>query len=99
MKPDRWQQIDKLFEADLEREPRERAAFLDQACGDDQQLRREVEKLLRIDEQATDFIQSNVFNVAANLITKPSDGPSGRPTRKSLSSDSIDDARFIPGDI
>ena len=99
MKPDRWQKIDELFEAVLERQPHERAAFLDKACGDDQQLRREIEKLLRIDEQATEFIQSNVFEVAAKLITQQSDGPSGRPAGRSSASDSIDDARFIPGDV
>ncbi|HKR13901.1 MAG TPA: serine/threonine-protein kinase [Pyrinomonadaceae bacterium] len=93
MKPDRWQKIDDIFEAVLEREPRHRAAFLDEACGSDQSLRREVEKLLRIDEQATEFIQTDVFGVAAKLITQPreySHGPSA---------DSIDDARFIPGDV
>jgi len=32
MKPERWQQIDELFLAALERESSERMAFLDQAC-------------------------------------------------------------------
>lgn len=98
MKPDRWQKIDELFEAALEREPRERAAFLDKACGSDQQLRREVEKLLRIDEQATEFIQSDVFGVAAKLITQPSPN-AGEKKKSPTSSESIDDARFIPGDV
>lgn len=99
MKPDRWQKIDELFEAALERPPQDRAAFLEKACGSDQQLRREVEKLLKIDEQATAFIQSNVFEVAAKIITQPPDGPARTPKKGSFGSDSIDDARFIPGDV
>jgi hypothetical protein len=94
MKPDRWRKVDELFEAALEREPGSRAAFLDQACGSDKDLRREVEKMLDFDNQAQDFIKTDVFNVAAQLITRP------RPPQKSLStSESIDDARFVPGDI
>jgi len=32
VKPERWQQIDKILEAALEREESERSAFLDEAC-------------------------------------------------------------------
>src|SRR6185503_13002082 len=108
MKPDRWRQVDELFEAALEREPNERAAFLDTACGDDRELLREVEKMLRCDEQATDFIKSDVFQLAAQLITERSDkvpNPDqrtrqmARPTDSSRSFESIDDARFIPGEV
>ena len=98
MKPDRWREVDELFAAALERTPRDRAAFLDEACASDRELRREVEKMLAYDEQAEDFIQTDVFNVAAQLITERSDEP---PAQKytSNSSHSIDDARFIPGDV
>src|SRR5688572_2670019 len=106
MKPDRWQKIDELFEAALERESQDRPAFLEKACGDDQELRREVEKMLRIDEQATEFIETDAFPVAAKLITQqrydsngnPLPGPR-TPNRKPRLTDSIDDARFIPGDV
>ncbi len=100
MKPDDWRKIDELFEAVLERESKDRAAFLETACGNDQELRREVEKMLRIDEQATEFIQTDAFAVAARLITQDSaGGPVNTSRRKSGLSDSIDNARFIPGDI
>jgi len=97
MKPDRWRKVDELFEAALDVAPQERAAFLDSACGSDQDLRREVEKMLRFDKQAEDFIQTDVFNAAARLITEPQvvDVSSKRAT----SPISIDDARFIPGDV
>ncbi|HKP83230.1 MAG TPA: protein kinase [Pyrinomonadaceae bacterium] len=102
MKPDRWRKVDELFEAALEREPKDRAAFLDEACGSDRELRREVEKMLSFDERAQDFIKTDVFEVAAGLITKPRENlprPSHAVKKSTFTSDSIDDARFIPGDI
>ncbi|HEU4835762.1 MAG TPA: serine/threonine-protein kinase [Pyrinomonadaceae bacterium] len=97
MKPDRWRKVDELFEAALEREPKSRAAFLDQACGSDKELRREVEKMLEFDNKAQDFINTDVFDVAARLITQPHESPSAK--KSIFTSDSIDDARFVPGDI
>jgi serine/threonine protein kinase len=46
MKPQRWQEIDGIFAAALERDLAERPAFLAEACGDDEQLRQEVESLI-----------------------------------------------------
>jgi hypothetical protein len=43
---ERWQRIKDVFQAALERPAAERAAFLGKACGDDSELRREVESLL-----------------------------------------------------
>lgn len=103
MKPDRWRKVDELFAAALEREPDERAAFLKKACGDDRDLRREVEKMLNFSEQATEFIEIDAFEVAAKLITQPQPVKSSRQQSEKLSSsfgsDSIDNARFIPGDV
>lgn len=110
MKPDRWREVDRLFEAALEREGDDRVAFLDRACGGDVSMRREVEKMLKFDEQAGDFIEKDVFDVAAGLMTgrslptepMPSTSEQVRPLRKSSSSFpslSIDDARFIPGEV
>ena len=42
----RFQQIQDVLTAALERDPKERDAFLDRACADDPDLRREVESLL-----------------------------------------------------
>jgi serine/threonine protein kinase len=49
---ERWQSVKGLFESALEREPKERAAFLDQACDGDESLRKEVESLLTSFEQS-----------------------------------------------
>jgi eukaryotic-like serine/threonine-protein kinase len=57
MTPERWQKIDQLLDEALNFEPHKRGAFLDVACIDDAQLRREVESLLASSEQAGDFIE------------------------------------------
>jgi len=58
MNPERWQQIDKLLEQALEQEPDRRGGFLDQACGGDQELRREVESLLAAHGRAGSALSS-----------------------------------------
>src|SRR3954453_19714311 len=42
----RWQQVARIFESVVSRPAADRAALLDDACGDDSGLRREVESLL-----------------------------------------------------
>jgi len=44
MKPERWKQMDQLLEAALEREPKRRAEFLNQACGGDEELPEQEEQ-------------------------------------------------------
>jgi eukaryotic-like serine/threonine-protein kinase len=67
MTPERWQQVDRLLQAALEREPSERAAFLRQASQGDDSLRREVESLLASDE-GDRFLKSAVLEHAALLL-------------------------------
>ena len=52
MDPERWQQIDKLLDEALDREPGQRKIFLEQACAGDEELRDEVEALLTAHEKA-----------------------------------------------
>src|SRR5215813_8765315 len=68
MKPERWRQVDQLFQAALERAPEERAAFISVACGDDDSLRHEVEALLAADGGADSFIEAGAYALAAPLI-------------------------------
>jgi serine/threonine-protein kinase len=44
--PERWQKIEHLYHAAIERSGTERSAFLADACGGDEDLRREVESLI-----------------------------------------------------
>jgi eukaryotic-like serine/threonine-protein kinase len=55
-----WRRITELMQAALERPAEERAAFLSNACGQDSELRREVESLLSAHERAADFLERPV---------------------------------------
>jgi serine/threonine protein kinase len=48
--PERWRQIESLFEQAVECPPAERSSFLDRSCQGDDALRREVESLLACDD-------------------------------------------------
>lgn len=52
MDADRWKKLSQLFADSLEREPAERASYLDEACGDDTGLRDEVERMLLADQES-----------------------------------------------
>jgi hypothetical protein len=52
MSPERWQQVEALFQSTVALPTAERDAYLAQACHDDAALRREVEALLAVDERA-----------------------------------------------
>jgi eukaryotic-like serine/threonine-protein kinase len=54
MRPERWLQIEVLYNAALEREPESRGAFITEACHGDDELRAEVENLLRQDSSKLD---------------------------------------------
>jgi serine/threonine protein kinase/Tol biopolymer transport system component len=69
MNPERWQKIDALFEAALARPAAERAAFLDQVCAGDAELRAELESLVAHDS-AEDFMEDPVFEDAARVLSE-----------------------------
>src|SRR6185369_7218079 len=73
MKPERWQQVANLYHAALERNAGERASFLRESCGGDEELRREVESLLAYEDQAENFIESPALEVAARMIAERQD--------------------------
>lgn len=49
MTPERWRRIEELYHAALDQAPERRSAFLEEASGRDEELRREVESLLAED--------------------------------------------------
>jgi serine/threonine-protein kinase len=57
VEPERWRQIERLFESALERPERDHAAFLERACAGDDELRREVASLLAQRSAAAQFIE------------------------------------------
>ena len=68
MKPERWQQVDKLFQAAFALDPVDRASFLDHACKSDHALRSEVQSLLDSHESAGSFISSPAIEANPSLI-------------------------------
>ncbi|MFY9844939.1 MAG: protein kinase [Terriglobales bacterium] len=60
MTPERWAQIEELFHRAAECGREERTLLLDVACGNDPELRREVEVLLSCDASAGDYVQAAV---------------------------------------
>ena len=70
MTSDRWEQIERTCQAALELEESQRAAFLDQACAGDAELRREVESLLQFDTRGDRFIEEPAVEVAAKMIAR-----------------------------
>jgi tetratricopeptide (TPR) repeat protein len=70
MTPERYEKICQLF-AEAQAVPQaQRAGFLARECGDDEDLRAEVESLLASDESADDFIASPALEVVAALLVE-----------------------------
>ncbi len=74
MQGDRLERVERLFHEALEREPRERAAFLEEACGGDPDLRARVEALLAADRRAADFLDEPAWA----LLDGPRSGEGAR---------------------
>ena len=68
MKRERNRQVDQVFQAALDLNPTERAAFLDEACAGDPELREEVEALLSSDEQGGSFIELPAIEIAPEIV-------------------------------
>ncbi len=82
MGPERWEQVEQLYYAALEQEESRRYAFLQQACGEDESLRREVESLLAQSETAGNFMESPALEFAAGIFAgeqRYSTGPESSP--------------------
>ena len=73
MKQERWRQAEELFHAALERAPEARRAFLNEACGEDHELRQLVEALISKDEHAGSFLEKAVLaDVTVTLAARES---------------------------
>jgi serine/threonine protein kinase len=69
MTPERWQQVDEIFQTAIELTMEERPAFVARACVGDEELRREVESLMTADEQGLNLVEESALQVAASLLT------------------------------
>src|SRR5437763_10747065 len=69
MDAERWQQIKALLQSALEYGPKQRAAFLAEACAGDQSLRRDVDSFIFSYEEAGDFIEVPAFELMGESLT------------------------------
>jgi len=64
----RWQQLEALFYEALELRSEARREFLDQRCGGDAELRKEVEALIDSAEKPMDFLERPVLEAAHQMM-------------------------------
>ena len=83
MKPERWQQVEQLCHAALERKESEQATFLRIASAGDDALLCEVESLLVHQKQADRFIETPALEMAAKALAESGEEslPSREPPR------------------
>jgi formylglycine-generating enzyme required for sulfatase activity/tRNA A-37 threonylcarbamoyl transferase component Bud32 len=68
MKNDNWNRIKEIVDEAIRREPEKRLAFLNEACGDNDSIRREVESLLSSFERADGFMEAPVIEAVTEEI-------------------------------
>jgi predicted ATPase/serine/threonine protein kinase len=74
MTPERWNLVTELFHRACDLPSGDRAAFLEASCGDDAELRREVESLLGENEQEDSFLEAPpalTESLAPELVVRP----------------------------
>src|SRR4051794_16234215 len=70
MTPERWQLMERLYHAAAAVAPDARAALLDEACGGDAALGREVMAMLENEEEAEPFLSDPAAVVAARATAR-----------------------------
>jgi len=78
MTPERWQKVDEVLQAALDRSPRDRASFLDEACAGDAALRSEAVSLIDAHDLAGDFIEAPAVTQDARVLVDALDHNIGR---------------------
>ena len=84
MKPERWEQVAQIYSAALERPGSERTAFLREACGGDEDLRREVESLLDREGKDASLLESPALEVAARQLAHDKAAERERPSSSGI---------------
>jgi len=68
MADENWQQVRKIFDDALRRQPEERARFVNEVCSDDKTLLAEVESLLSSLDSAESFMETSAVAKVADVI-------------------------------
>jgi len=83
MTPERWHQVEDVFQTALDLAPEERARYITQACADDEELQHQVASLLTQYEKAGDLLTETLsvpggLHALAALLDDESDPMIGR---------------------
>jgi tetratricopeptide (TPR) repeat protein len=69
--PERWRRLETIFYQASDMDPRDWPAFLDQACGDDASLRKEVESLLTAADRTLSDLREPALEAARQIAGGP----------------------------
>ncbi|HEU4388019.1 MAG TPA: serine/threonine-protein kinase, partial [Blastocatellia bacterium] len=75
MNSEQWRKIDRLFDTLIEIDPSRRPRILNEVCGDDDQLRAELESLLSAHTNAQGFIETLSPSATADLFGSANSQP------------------------
>ncbi len=70
MNAERWKQIDEILDAVLEIPNERREEYLSEKCGGDDDLKREIESLLKGQKSADSFMENSAMNLMAKEIAQ-----------------------------
>jgi len=68
LEPENWNRVEPLLQAVLDLEERRRTVFLQQSCAGDEDLRREIESLLILQNHAEKFMETPALEMAAEVL-------------------------------
>src|SRR5258708_23944106 len=68
MTPERWREVEKVYQSTVDQDPELRAAYLSDACGGDEELRQEVDSLLALN-QSPALVDEPAWQAVAELLT------------------------------
>jgi serine/threonine protein kinase len=68
MTPEQWQKVEAVLQGALDRPPLERASFLEDACGGDEELKAEANSLISAYDDAGDFIEQPAIVQDAHVL-------------------------------
>ncbi|MEK6282410.1 MAG: serine/threonine-protein kinase [Acidobacteriota bacterium] len=68
MTPERWQKVEEVLQGALDLPSQERVSFLDAACGEDDELKREAGSLISAHDEAGNFIEQPAIAEDAHIL-------------------------------
>ncbi|HKG97523.1 MAG TPA: hypothetical protein VKA97_06905, partial [Pyrinomonadaceae bacterium] len=69
MSPERWQQVEEIFQAALDLSPGERTRYVSEVCAADTDLKRDVEVLLSQYDSAGELLEEPIYgNTELNML-------------------------------